>query len=67
MTSINIRVNGTSLRLTPTPNIVQLGRLRSIPVTKIQSDGSRINLGMCSLDVVSQTIRIGSVIHSIVK
>ena len=67
MTSINITVNGTSLVLTPTPNIVQVGRVRSIPVTKVQSDGSHINLGMCDLDVISQTIMIGDINHSIVR
>lgn len=67
MTSINIRVNGTSLRLTPTPNIVQVGRLRSVPVSKVQKNGDRINLGMCDLCVISQTIRIGDINHSIVK
>jgi hypothetical protein len=67
MTTISITVNGTSLRLTPTPNIIQVGRTRSIPVTKVQKNGDHINLGMCDLDVVSQTIKIGDIVHSIIK
>ncbi len=67
MITINVRVNSVSLRLTPTPNIVQVGRLRSVPVTKVQKNGDRINLGMCDLCVISQTIKVGDINHSIVK
>jgi hypothetical protein len=67
MITINVRVNSVSLRLTPTPNIVQVGRLRSVPVTKVQKNGDRINLGMCDLCVISQTIKVGDITHSIVK